>query len=135
MKPAEVHSTLTILLAPLERLHGFPVSENVNAFTPTPFNFPISSALERHDFTKAFEFANLRVLFVSWVNADAAHRGFEEFRIPWGMDMVLQHTEAYKRLKSHPESALRVSLVYIFNEVQLKREGTDFIENHSFTQG
>lgn len=124
LKPTDIHSTLSFLLEPLERRHGFPISGKVNAFTPTPFIFPVPAALERHDFTKAYEFANLRVLFVAWVNADVLHRGLDEFKSPWGIDKVLQHEDAYKRLKLHPESAARVALLYIFNEVQLKREGT-----------
>lgn len=92
-------------------------------FTPTPFEFPLSSTLDRHDFTEAYEFANLRVLFVVWVNADPAHRELDEYKGPWRMDEILQHTGAYKRLKLHPESAVRVALGYIFNEVQLKRQG------------
>lgn len=123
MKPADIHSTLSHLLEPLERIHGFPVERKINAFTPTPFNFPIFSALERHDFTKDYEFANLRTLFVAWVNADATHRGLEEFRGPWGIDIILQHVDAYRRLELHPESAARVALMYIFNEMQLGREG------------
>lgn len=123
LKPTDIHSTLSRLLEPLERIHGFPVAKKINAFAPNPFNFPLFSALERHDFTKDYEFANLRALFVAWVNADAVHRGMDEFRNPWGIDMVLQHADAFKRLKLHPESAARIALGYIFNEVQLGREG------------
>lgn len=122
LMPADIHPTLLLLLAPLERLHGISVSEKIDAFTPTPFKFPVLSVLDRHEFTKPYEFANLRVLFVAWVNADAVHREIEEFRRPWGMDKILQHKDAYKRLKLHPESAVRVALGYIFNEVQLGRE-------------
>lgn len=119
----DVHATLSHLLEPLERIHGFPIAKKINAFAPNPFSFPLCSALERHDFTKDYEFANLRTLFVAWVNADAVHRGLDEFKNPWGIDMVLQHADAFKRLKLHSESAVRIALGYIFNEVQLGKEG------------
>lgn len=123
LKPADIHSTLSHLLEPLERIHGFPVERKINAFTPTPFNFPRFRALERHDFTRDYEFANLRAFFVAWVNAEPAHRELEEFKAPWGIDMILQHADAFKRLILHPESAARIGLAYIFNEMQLGREG------------
>lgn len=123
LKPADIHSTLSHLLEPLERIHGFPAERKINAFTPTPFNFPRFRALERHDFTRDYEFANLRAFFVAWVNADPAHRELEEFKAPWGIDMILQHADAFKRLTLHPESAARIGLTYIFNEMQLGREG------------
>lgn len=123
MKPMDIHSTLSHLLEPLERIHGFPVAKKINAFAPTPFNFPLFSALERHDFTKDYEFANLRTLFVAWVNSDVVHRELDEFRGPWGIDLVLQHVDAFKRLTLHPESAARIALGYIFNDVELGREG------------
>jgi hypothetical protein len=62
-------------------------------------------------------------MFVVWINGEDGHRRMEEFKAPWDMQVVLQHTEAYKKLKAHPESAVRVALVYVFNEIQSGCEG------------
>jgi hypothetical protein len=126
MKPADVHTIVTTLLGPLEAKLGIADTGRVNAFSPTPFNFPtptVSRALDRHDFTKDYEVASLRVLFVSWLFAEPIHRAIEEFKAPCDMQVVLQHTEAYKKLKAHPDSAVRVALMYIFNEAQAGSEG------------
>lgn len=124
MKPVDIHSTMTTLLAPLERLLGVHHDTRIIAFTPTPFSFPALPALDRHDFEKAYEYDNLRVMFVAWINADSRHRKREEFKNPWRMENVLQHSEAWKKLKMHPESCVRVALVYIFNEIQQGCEGS-----------
>lgn len=123
LRPADIFSVIDILLMPLERLHGFATSENINAFTPTPFNFPVFPSLINHDFTRPYEFANLRILFISWISSDASHRDLVQFSSPWSISMVLQHPEAFNRLELHPESAARIALAYIFNEVQLRGEG------------
>ena len=123
MRPPDVHSIITTVLQPLERQLGIATSGYINAFTPSPYSFPIVTALDRHDFTMEYEFANLRVMFVSWINSDLVTRRMEEFKAPWDIEAVLQHTEAYRRLKAHPESAVRVALIYIFNEVQRGCEG------------
>jgi len=123
MKPPDVHSIVTTLLGLLECRLGVGTSARINAFTPSPCKFPTVPALDRHDFKRDYEFANLRVMFVVWINGEDGHRRMEEFKAPWDMQVVLQHTEAYKKLKAHPESAVRVALVYIFNEVQSGCEG------------
>lgn len=118
MRPADVHNIITAVLQPLERQFGIETPEYINAFTPAPFNFPNAAALDKHDFSKEYEFSNLRVMFVTWINSDPMARRMSEFRAPWNIEVVLQHTEAYRRLKAHPESAIRVALIYIFNQVQ-----------------
>lgn len=118
-EPSQVHTTLSHLLAPLEQIHGVPYKGDVGAFAPRPFGIPLVSGLERHNFAASYEFINLRVLFVAWINACAKHRKMEKFWTPWDIGLVLQHTEGFKRLKAHPESAVRVALLYIFNETQL----------------
>ncbi|KAL7273491.1 hypothetical protein RUND412_003645 [Rhizina undulata] len=123
LQPSEIHSTVDILLGILEANHGIPVDEKINAFTPRPFNFPLPAALDRHDFSKTYEFANLRVLFVAWVNATDADREREEYVNVWNMEMVLQHSETWRGVKMHPESAVRVGLVCLFNEFQRRTEG------------
>lgn len=130
LRPADIFSAIDLLLTPLERLHGFATSENINAFTPTPFNFPVFPSLINHDFTRPYEFANLRILFISWINSDAPHRNLVQFSSPWSISMVLQHPEAFNRLKSHPESAARIALAYIFNEVQLGGKGKYGAKGH-----
>ncbi|KAI5804324.1 hypothetical protein EDC01DRAFT_760509 [Geopyxis carbonaria] len=118
MNPVDIHATITTLLEPLEKRLGVCGAGKINAFTPTPFSFPVLPTLDRHDFTKDYEFANLRVLFAAWMNSSAKHRGSESVRAPWSMHAVLQHTEAYKKLVAHPQSGVRVALLYIFNETQ-----------------
>jgi hypothetical protein len=127
LKPPDVHSIVTTLLAPLERRCGISTAGKVNAFTPTPYKFPTMPALDRHDFSRDYEFANLRVMFVAWINGEQTHRRLDEFKAPWDMQVVLQHTEAYKKLKAHPESAVRVALTYIFNEAQNGCQGRNWI--------
>jgi hypothetical protein len=127
LKPLDVHSIVTTLLSPLEHRCGISTSGKVNAFTPSPYKFPTAAALDRHDFSRDYEFANLRVMFVAWINGERTHRMLDEFRAPWDMQIVLQHTEAYKKLKAHPESAVRVALIYIFNEVQNGFAGRNYL--------
>ena len=76
--------------------------------------------LDQHDFTKEYEFASLRVLFASWLASTTAHPSAQN---PKQMSAVFQHTDAFKRLKAHPQSAIRVALIYIFNETQLGYKG------------
>jgi hypothetical protein len=127
LKPLDVHSIVTTLLLPLENRCGISTSGKVNAFTPSPYKFPTTPALDRHDFSRDYEFANLRVMFVAWINGEQTHRRLDEFKAPWDMQVVLQHTEAYKKLKAHPESAVRVALTYIFNEVQNGFAGRNYL--------
>jgi hypothetical protein len=119
MKPTDIHTIVTTLLGPLENKLGIAETGKITAFTPTPFSFPTAAALERHVFTKDYEFSTLRVMFVAWILSEDVHRELEEFKAPRDMEIVLQHTEALKKLRAHPESAVRVALVYVFNEVQL----------------
>lgn len=123
MKPADVHSIVTTLLDPIERRLGIANSGRINAFTPSPYTFPSVPALDRHDFTRDYEFSNLRVMSVSWIYGEQVHRDMPEFKAPWEIQVVLQHTDAFKKLKAHPESAVRVALIYIFNEIQLGYTG------------
>jgi len=123
MRPPVVHNIINTVLHPLERHFGIGTPEYINAFTPSPYSFPTLAALERHDFTKEYEFANLRVMFVSWINSDPVTRGMPAFKAPWDIEVVLQHPEAYRRLKAHPESAVRVALLYMFNQAQRGNEG------------
>ncbi|KAF8251783.1 hypothetical protein K440DRAFT_637026 [Wilcoxina mikolae CBS 423.85] len=111
--PPDVHSIVTTLLGLLERRLGVVTSSRINAFTPSPYKFPTVPALDRHDFKRDYEIANLRVMFVSWMNAEDVHRQMEEFKAPWNMQVVLQHTEAYKKLKAHPDSAVYISHVHL----------------------
>lgn len=123
MKPADVHNIVTTLLGSVERKLGIVSTGKINAFTPSPYTFPTVAALDRHDFAREYEFASMRVMFVSWINGDPAHRDMPEFKAPWDIQVVLQNTEVFKKLKLHPESAVRVALIYIFNEVQLGYTG------------
>jgi hypothetical protein len=123
MRPPDVHNIINTVLHPLERRFGIATPEYINAFTPSPYSFPTVAALERHDFTKEYEFANLRVMFVSWINSDPVTRGMPAFKAPWDIEVVLRDSEVYRRLKAHPESAIRVALLYVFNQVQQGNEG------------
>lgn len=121
MKPADVHATVTTLLEPLEGRLGVSGAGKINAFTPSPFTFPMLTSLDRHVFSKDYEFASLRVLFPSWISSTNLNPLATN---PKSMSGVLQHTEAFKKLKHHPHSAIRVALIYIFNETQLGYRGT-----------
>jgi hypothetical protein len=120
MKPADVHATVTTLLEPLERRLGVSGAGKINAFTPSPFTFPMLASLDRHVYNKDYEFASLRVLFPSWI---ASSQSYPAMQNPKSMSGVLQHTEMFKKLKAHPHSAIRVALIYIFNETQLSCRG------------
>lgn len=102
---------------------GVPESQQVNAFTPTPLNLPMLSNLDRHVFTNDYEFTSLRVLFVAWLNASQVHRRTPDIMDLYKMRAVLEHTEAVRRLEAHPESGVRVALIYIFNEMEMSSTG------------
>lgn len=118
MTPAQVHGIVGTLLEALEKEMGVPENERVNAFTPTPLSFPMLPNLDWHNFTKEYEFTSLRVLFVTWLCALPEQRCLEAAKNPLRMASVLQHSEAFKKLKDHPESGVRVALMYIRNQTQ-----------------
>lgn len=116
MTPAQVHNIVGTLLEALEKVMGVLDSSPVNAFTPCPLSFPMLPMLDWHNFTKEYEYTSLRVLFVTWLNSLPQQRELEAAKNPWRMAAVLQHTEAFKRLMNHPESGVRVALIYILNQ-------------------
>ncbi|KAI5793595.1 hypothetical protein FPQ18DRAFT_425951 [Pyronema domesticum] len=115
----DVHNVVTILLSALETHLGIPTDVSINAFTPYPFTFPLTSKLDNFNWTNDYNFANLRVMTVAWLMSESQDPRRASLDAPGtNARVVLEHTSGFEGLIRYPESAVRVALVHIFNETR-----------------
>ncbi|KAF8418793.1 hypothetical protein EV426DRAFT_617275 [Tirmania nivea] len=110
------NTTYPSLIGSLETIHGFNLGEDL--ISPM---FPINSAtliagLGHGRPPKAVE-AAIRLLFIGWING---YRGLPGLTNTAHVEELIQESESYKLLLAYPEIGVRVALIFIYNEMDLK---------------